>query len=441
MELKPGTKIKLENGIAVVQDLLGDGGQGSVYTAKYGDEKVALKIYKESFLCGLKDKNAFLTNLKRNAEKGSPTKDEIFLWPRDVIIGKAINGYIMNICPHGYYEFSRFLLDKRNGGVRFTSFKTATMAMLKILEAFRILHAAGYSYQDLNDGNFMINPDNGGVLVCDNDNVAPNGRNSGIVGKPRYIAPEVVMEKNLPNTASDRHSLAVILFLMLTNTHPLEGKRFLTPLLSANLEKKLYGEEPVFIMSEEDSRNGPIEGIHSNIIFMWKILPEYIKNTFKRAFSKEVLSNPSFRVTESEWQDQIMRLYSDFIICPFCEKEQIYTGKDNITCLDCGKSIPPLRRMQLQNKSLNIPYDIPVSYDSRIFQGQTKICNIYDSNNPVAMIKRSKNNHTAYYFTNTSSSNMLIKCENMEETLEPKKSKLISTEMIIRHPNGNVIIK
>ena len=38
--------------------------------------------------------------------------------------------------------------------------------------ALGLFITGGYSYQDLNDGNFFINPQSGDVLICDNDNVA-----------------------------------------------------------------------------------------------------------------------------------------------------------------------------------------------------------------------------------------------------------------------------
>jgi DNA-binding helix-hairpin-helix protein with protein kinase domain len=38
-------------------------------------------------------------------------------------------------------------------------------AALNITAGFRALHNKGYSYQDLNDGNFFINPQNGNVLI------------------------------------------------------------------------------------------------------------------------------------------------------------------------------------------------------------------------------------------------------------------------------------
>ena len=71
--------------------------------------------------------------------------------------------------------------------------KTIIDAALNIVSAYRILHNNGYCYQDLNNGNFFINPDTGRVLICDNDNVAPDGTHTGIIGKPGYIAPEIIL--------------------------------------------------------------------------------------------------------------------------------------------------------------------------------------------------------------------------------------------------------
>ncbi len=58
-------------------------------------------------------------------------------------------------------------------GFVFSSVAALINAGLNMVEGFRALHNRGYSYQDLNDGNFFINPQSGDVLICDNDNVAP----------------------------------------------------------------------------------------------------------------------------------------------------------------------------------------------------------------------------------------------------------------------------
>ncbi len=63
------------------------------------------------------------------------------------------------------------------------------------------------------------------MLICDNDNVSEYGDNSGIAGKCRYMAPEVVRHEAKPSIHTDRFSLAVVLYKMLFVEHPLEGKR------------------------------------------------------------------------------------------------------------------------------------------------------------------------------------------------------------------------
>ena len=62
----------------------------------------------------------------------------------------------------------------------------------------------------MNDGNFFINPNNGKVLICDNENVAPNGTDTGILGKPRYMAPEIVLGKKMPDNLTDRFSMSAV---------------------------------------------------------------------------------------------------------------------------------------------------------------------------------------------------------------------------------------
>ena len=68
------------------------------------------------------------------------------------------------------------------------------------------LAASGHS------SNF-INPSNGDVMICDNDNVMANNERSGILGKARYMAPEIVAG-GIPDKYSDRFSLSVILFML-----------------------------------------------------------------------------------------------------------------------------------------------------------------------------------------------------------------------------------
>jgi serine/threonine protein kinase len=286
---------------------LGEGGQGVVYLVDYEGEKKALKWY-----TGKKFKNAekFYANLENNIKKGKPT--DAFLWPLDITEkdGEAF-GYVMDLRLGDYKDFSKFLIAKET----FASITAMTNTALHISAGFRALHNSGYSYQDLNDGNFFINPKTGAVLICDNDNVSEYGKNSGIAGKARYMAPEIVTGKGKPDIKTDRFSLSVVLFLLWTNNHPLEGKAACPPCMDSKHEKKIYGENPVFIFDPVDKSNIPVQGLHRGALTRWPFLPAYLQEEFVKAFSKDVLSNPANRIIEQEWLRLFIRMRGEIYKC------------------------------------------------------------------------------------------------------------------------------
>ena len=258
-EFQKGQKIKTVSGgeLEIIQKL-GEGGQGVVYKVRYNGRELALKWY---FSGKLNNAVKFYDNIQNNIKKGAPTP--AFLWPLEITeYYEGSFGYLMELRPPEYEDFSRFLLAK----VRFSGISAIINAALNITNGFRVLHNRGYSYQDLNDGNFFVNPKTGDVLICDNDNVAPYGDNLGIAGKCRYMAPEVVLGKKRPDLHTDRFSLAVVLYLLLFLNHPLEGKRTMCPCLTEELERKFYGSAPLFVWDPSDDSNRPVRGVHVNEI-------------------------------------------------------------------------------------------------------------------------------------------------------------------------------
>lgn len=345
----------------LVNEHLGEGGQGDVYSVTYLGEKKALKWYKPIGLG--KKPQTFYSHLEENVAKGSLSRE--FLWPLAVTEWKdGTFGYIMDLRPEGYYEISEYMLTH----VRFSSYRTIIDASLHIVSAFRLLHNAGYSYQDLNDGNFFINPKNGRVLICDNDNVAPDKRETGILGKPRYMAPEIVLGKNMPDTLSDRFSMAVILFILFCLNHPLEGKRSLTPCLSPTLQDKLYGSEASFMMEPgtREGPNGPDEKIHRNAIMVWDALPAYVQKLFIKALGHEALTKPNTRPSELEWIDCLVRFRSEIVPCP-CGSEIFTQGGKTCQCESCGKTFLLPFRFELPD------YSIPATAGCRLHRCQTGI--------------------------------------------------------------------
>jgi len=329
-EFKQNDKIELKvGGTITVKRKLGEGGQGIVYLVEMNGKQYALKWYTHD--C----KQEFYDNLDNNIRNGAPT--DSFLWPQFLTVWQEKRfGYIMALRPDEYKDFSHFLLAK----VRFSSLSAMTNAALQISNAFRELHRKGYSYQDLNDGNFFIHPTTGEVLICDNDNVAPYGKNLGIAGKCRYMAPEVVLRKSLPNADTDRFSLGILLFMLLFNNHPLEGKLIAAvPCMTDQNERRFYGSNPVFIFDPKDDTNRPVMGIHTNAIRRWPIFPQFIKDAFIYIFGAEGIHEPNKRNPENEWQKLFVRLRDETVKCSCGGETFVNIDAPESTCINCGKKL------------------------------------------------------------------------------------------------------
>jgi len=334
-EFQQGQMIKTVSGdsLKVIQKL-GEGGQGVVYKVEYKGMEKALKWY---FGNKLRNANAFYKNLQTNIREGTPNQS--FLWPEELTEHfDGSFGYIMNLRPSEYKDFGRFLLARE----RFSSIYAAIDAVLCIVNGFRALHNRGYSYQDLNDGNFFVNPKTGDVLICDNDNVAPYGTNLGIAGKCRYMAPEVVLGRKRPDIHTDRFSLAVVLYLMLFLNHPLEGKRTMCPCMTEELDYRFYGKEPIFVYDPDNDTNRPVAGVHTNEIMFWPIYPKFIRELFEKSFSHEAMSgkDTEHRVIEKTWEEAFIKLKGTIVRCPSCGNEFFLDpAEQEHKCIFCSRPV------------------------------------------------------------------------------------------------------
>lgn len=359
ISLSNGQAIKLKDGRTVtVVGKLGAGGQGIVYKVRVGEtnEEKALKWY---FIGKIKDPEAFYEHLVANIDCGSP--DGSFVWPEAVTEWSDHNepfGYIMRLYPEEYDSFHKFLL----GTIVFESSFALVNAALNIVEAFKKLHSKGYNYQDLNDGNFAINKQTGDVLICDNDNAVGQGDSFGILGKFRYMAPEIVRRESMPSVATDRFSLAVVLFLLLMGGHPLEGAKTAVPALTDKMQKKLFGIEPVFIFDEQISTNRPVSGLHEDPIRLWCKYPLCIRKSFCRSFSQESMLHGQGRLTEREWIGVLSQLKSFIVKCNKCGASSVIlelTNNDGSPvfihkCARCNTSSKAPAYISFQN-GISIP--------------------------------------------------------------------------------------
>lgn len=377
-DLKIGQQVDMEfGGKAKILGAIGSGGQGTVYRVEFNGMEWALKWYD---IDKIKKPKEFRENIRQNIADGAPSSR--FLWPRYLTkeMPNGGFGYLMDLKPNSFDSFVdilntyKLIIDPMTGratkkAVRFTSLYAMVTAVINIVNAFRQLHRSGKSYQDLNDGGFFINVETGAVLVCDCDNIAPEGSNFGIGGKPGYMAPEIVRGVAKPDVQTDKYSLAVVLFKLLFRGDPMEGEKVVKDIcLTESSELKHYGQEALFVFDPDDDSNRPVRGIHDNVIKFWRLYPDYIKEAFIRSFTVG-LNEPNKRVIENEWQKLFLRLRSEIIMCG-CGRTNftsMFNQPDEMTysCPKCGMTFATIAFS-------NCDHRIPLYLGRKFFE-----CDIY----------------------------------------------------------------
>jgi len=378
--LKIGQELQVENNIPCrTNAFIGGGGQGEVYQAELNGKPVALKWYFPDQATSAQ--RCLLENL---IQKGAP--NDRFLWPTSLVRntdGKGL-GYLMPLREKRY----KSIIDLMKGRIE-PSFRALATAGLELAHSFLLLHSKGLCYRDISFGNVFFDPQTGNVLICDNDNVGTEGQSGiGVLGTPRFMAPEIVRGETVPGTQTDLYSLAVLLFYMLMVHHPLEGEKetrikcFDLPAMN-----KLYGTEPLFIFDPHDQSNRPVKGIHNNALIYWQIYPQFIRDAFTTAFT-DGICDPLKRVRESQWRSFMSQLRDSIIYCGNCGEQNFYdaeifqqNGKLN-PCWNCKKLLPIPPRIRI-GKSV-----VMLNHDTQLFPHHTENRNEYDFSAPVAEVSR-----------------------------------------------------
>jgi len=338
-----------------VLELIGSGGQGEVYRALLNGQEYALKWYFP--------KNATVEQraaIERLVHKGAP--NDRFLWPLDLALCQGIPsfGYLMPMREPRY----RGMAELMNREVDPT-FRTLTMVAIELADSFLQLHSHGLCYSDISFGNIFLDPETGQISICDNDNVAVDGEGmSGVLGTPRFMAPEVVSGAVRPNIQTDLYSLAVILFYTLMVHHPLEGHRE-TEVDCLDLEAmhKLYGSEAIFIFDPNNDTNRPVPGLHNNALLFWDFYPRYLRQAFTKAFTVG-LCDPASRVRESEWRTVFTRMRDQVFYCPHCLAENFLSDEGDLPgpvpeqeCWSCHQPLPLPVRLRIGHQTVVLNQD------------------------------------------------------------------------------------
>ena len=243
----------------------------------------------------------------------------------------------MDLRPKNFVSFVSYLTGKHPFKNRATLIKWC----ISLCTAFKKLHEQGFSYQDINDGSFFMDPNTGALLICDNDNVTADKKNLGILGKMRYMAPEVVIGEQMPDVHSDRFSLAIILFMALCLGNPFEGERLKNyDILDEKAEYEMFGSNPIFVYHKQDKSNRPIRGYHASVLRRWAYIPIYVKEAFHRTFVDGLEDRENERTTELEWIKLLTKYRDELLTCPICGYEYIYGFEEKKrydVCPSCGK--------------------------------------------------------------------------------------------------------
>ncbi len=306
--LRPGQTVQLQiaGETCEVMELIGSGGQGQVYHTQLHGRDYALKWY---FLHYATDDQRL--RIEKLIQKGPP--NDRFLWPLDLADTPEVPGfgYIMPLREPRFRGMAELMSREVD-----PTFLALTHVAIELADSFLRLHSLGLCYTDISFGNIFFDPETGEVSICDNDNVAVEGEGrGGVLGTPRFMAPEIVRGEGKPGVAGDLYSLSVILFYMFMVHHPLEGKRE-REIVCLDLEamRKLYGTDALFIFDPRHGANRPVAGIHNNATLFWNLYPDYLRDAFIRAFT-DGLRDPSARVRESEWRSVFARMRDQIFYC------------------------------------------------------------------------------------------------------------------------------
>jgi serine/threonine protein kinase len=379
--LKTGQTVQcLPSGMpCTIGELLGAGGQGEVYKAELGGEAVAVKWFFPAMATS--EQRASMELLIR---KGAPS--EHFLYPMEITVadGVAGFGYVMPL------RLKRFknIVDLMKRKIEPT-FRALATAGLNLSHNYLLLHSQGLCYRDISFGNAFFDPDTGDVLIADNDNVSVDGAAVlGVLGTPRFMAPEIVRGAAMPSTNTDLYSLSVLIFYMLMVAHPLEGaKESAIKALDLPAMTKLYGTDATFIYDPNDDSNRPVPGIHDNALAFWRIYPQFLRDIFIQAFTVGLKDPANGRVRESEWRNEMIRLRDAIFYCANCAMENFYdsialkaSGGNAGLCWACAAQLKLPPRIRI-GKSV-----VMLNYNTELFPHHIDDGRMFDFSTPVAAV-------------------------------------------------------
>ena len=366
-------KLTATDGTSVefVDDVIGSGAMKDVYFSP--DKTYVVGFFRTPQDANAKDRLHNITGVYRERifnQIGGEYWKNLFCWPTKMVEWK---GKIGIVCPtyqsHFFFKSGNFK-GKEKEGKWFASAKLRNKFLpvqekgtwlshyhmcIQIARAVKRLHAAGLAHSDLSYKNVLVDPVTGKAAIIDIDGlVVPGKYPPDVVGTPDFIAPEVLetralplgdTNKKLPSISTDRHALAVLIYMYLLYRHPLRGGK-VNDMDAAKDEELSMGAKALFVEHPTDKSNrpkvnqlAPSELPQGDVIKLpYTICGPYLTELFKRAFI-DGLHNPSMRPTADEWEQALIKTTDLMQPCqnPKCEYHWfVFDNSTRPKCPFCG---------------------------------------------------------------------------------------------------------
>jgi DNA-binding helix-hairpin-helix protein with protein kinase domain len=322
--IQPGQTLRMERGsaVVVVENRLGEGGQGVVHQARLGDARVAVKWIRQG-----PGSEEMLKSIAGLIRVGNPPH-RAFVWPIDLVSSDLMPGfgYLMPLLEPRFASLAPVL----NMEVR-PSFRTIATIGRELVDAFAALHSSGLCYRDISFGNLRADLDACEVAIIDVDNVGVDSEPTLVKGTGPFMAPEILRNEAMPSTVTDLHSLAVMLFYLLMHGHPLLGQRADASytweqgrhISETELMVQNFGVHPLFIFDPDDRSNGPMPG--ESTAAWWPVYPQQLRRVFTQAFTKGLHdASLNGRVLEGTWRRALLGLHDSVSACAGCTAPVYY---------------------------------------------------------------------------------------------------------------------
>ena len=320
-------------------EIKAQGGVKDVYFSV--DKTYVVAFYRTPVNANDKDRISNIVGVYRerifNSAGGNYWK-QMFAWPTKMVEWNGKTGIVMPFYDKRYFFQGGKFDGKEKEGKWFASaklmnrfvepdqkgsFLTRLHMCIKIARAVRRLHAAGLAHSDLSYKNILVDPLTGSACIIDDDSlVVPGKYPPEVLGTPDFIAPEVMKTKSLsltdpnrklPCINTDRHALAVLIYMYLLNRHPLRGGK-VWDTDSAKDEELSMGEKALFIEHPTNTANRvkPAQLGSSELPqgdpakLPYTICGPYLKALFDKAFI-DGLHDPSKRPSAAEWENALVK--------------------------------------------------------------------------------------------------------------------------------------